>query len=396
MKVLYINTVFEKGSTGRIVKDLGTMVEENGGEYRVIYGRGYSEDYHAVKLTNKVDVLFHALFSRVTDKAGFYSKRSTERMVEYIKNYNPDIIHLHNLHGYYINIEVLFKYLKNEYKGKVIWTLHDCWAFTGHCVHYSWVKCDKWKTGCFNCPQKKEYPSSLLKDNSKKNYLIKKQIFTSLEKMKIITVSDWLALQVKQSFFNKYQIKRIYNGIDHEIFKETKSDIKIKLGIENKKMILCVSDGWNDRKGYKDILQWSLKLDKEFIFVIIGLDKKQIKTLPKNIIGIERTKDLKQLAELYSAADLFFNPSKEETFGMVTAEAMSCGTPILAYDVTACSELINEKNGIKVNNFLDILKLDLENIVFNKDEIILSATKFNKENIMEETYKLYEYSLAEE
>lgn len=395
MKVLYINTVFEKGSTGRIVKDLGTMVEKNGGEYRAIYGRGYSEDYHAVKLTSKIDVFLHALFSRITDRAGFYSKKSTQHIVEYIRNYNPDIIHLHNLHGYYINLEILFEFLKNEYKGKVIWTLHDCWAFTGHCVHYSWVKCDRWKTECFNCPQKKEYPSSLFKDNSKRNYLMKKKMFTSLNDIKIIAVSDWLSSQIKQSFFNKYQIKRIYNGIDHKIFKKVDSDIRKKLKIKNKKMILCISDGWNDRKGYKDIIEWALK-NKKLIFVMVGLNKKQIKNLPENIIGMERTKDLTQLAQLYSTADLFFNPSREETFGMVTAEAMSCGTPILAYNVTACAELVNKRNGIVVNNFSDILKLNIDNFIFDKEEIIESSMRFDKENILNKFYDFYEECLNED
>lgn len=389
MRVLFINTVFEKGSTGRIVKDIGTTIEEKGGEYRVVYGRGTSNDSHAIKFSSNFGVIMHALCARIFDRAGFYSSYSTRRMIEYIREYEPDIIHLHNLHGYYINIEILFDYLKSEYKGKVIWTLHDCWAYTGHCTHYTVVGCNKWKNCCEKCVQKKEYPTSIFKDNSSHNYERKKSLFTSLDDMTIITVSDWLAEQVKQSFLKKYPIVRIYNGIDHSVFKHFETNIKEKLGIASKTMILCVSDGWNERKGYNDIIKWADKVNDEVRFVVVGLDEKQIEKLPNNIIGLKRTQNIKQLAELYSAADLFFNPSKEETFGMVTAEAMACGTPILAYNVTACAELIDDNSGKVITDFSEVLTFQVKNQVYDKKKIIKSSMRFDKDIIMQQTYDLY-------
>lgn len=396
MRVLFINTVFEKGSTGRIVKDLGTAIEEKGGEYRAIYGRGTSNDSHAIKFSSNFGVIIHALCARIFDRAGFYSSYSTRRMIEYIREYNPDIIHLHNLHGYYVNIEILFKYLKSEYKGRVVWTLHDCWAYTGHCTHYTAVGCNKWKNCCEKCVQKKEYPASIFKDNSYNNYKRKKSLFTSLDNITIIVVSDWLAGQVKQSFFKKYSIVRIYNGIDHNIFKHFETNIKEKLGIASKTMILCVSDGWNERKGYNDIIKWANIVNEEVRFVIVGLNKKQIKKLPNNIIGLKRTQNIEQLVQLYSAADWFFNPSKEETFGMVTAEAMACGTPILAYNATACAELIDDNSGQVLNDFSEILTFKLENQVYDGNTIIQSSMRFDKDNIMQQTYDLYKDCLNDD
>lgn len=397
MKVLFINTVFDRGSTGRIVKDLGIAIEEKGGEYRVIYGRGTSKDPHAIRFTNNVDVFIHALKARVFDRAGFYSARSTKRMIEYIKEYNPDIIHLHNLHGYYVNIKILFEYLKSEYKGKVVWTLHDCWAFTGHCTHYTAVGCKKWKSCCGKCIQKRDYPKSFFRDNSHNNYLEKKRLFTLLDDIKIIVVSDWLSKQVKDSFFKKYPITRIYNGIDHEIFRYVKSDIKNKFNAINKKIVLCVSDGWNARKGYNDILEWSKYVSKEVCFIIIGLEEKQIKSLPENIIGLKRTHNIEELVQFYSAADLFFNPSKEETFGMVTAEAMACGTPVLAYNVTACPELIDDNSGRVVDDLLEVLNFQIEDKqVFDRDKIIKSSMRFDKKTVMKQTYDLYKDCLDED
>lgn len=317
-------------------------------------------------------------------------------MIEYIRKYDPDIIHLHNLHGYYVNIEILFKYLKSEYKGKVVWTLHDCWAYTGHCTHYTAVGCNKWKKDCKKCVQKKEYPTSIFKDNSYNNYERKKSLFTSLENMTIIVVSDWLAGQVKQSFLKKYSIVRIYNGIDHNIFRYIETNIKEELKIGNKKMILCVSDGWNERKGYNDIIKWADKLNDEVRFVIVGLDEKQIEKLPSNIIGLKRTQNIEQLVELYSAADLFFNPSKEETFGMVTAEAMACGTPILAYNTTACAELLDDNSGQVVNDFAEILAFKFENQVYDSNKIIQSSMRFDKDNIMQQTYDLYKDCISDD
>lgn len=344
MKVLFINTVYGHGSTGRIVADLGRMLEEHGHEYMVAYGRGDNkEDPHCYRIGNDFDVYVHVTLARITDRAGFYSKGATKKLIEFIREYKPDIIHLHNLHGYYLNIKILFEYLASEYKGRVIWTLHDCWAFTGHCVHFTYAGCDKWKTGCQRCIQKCEYPTSWLLDNSTRNYQDKQKIFNSVKNLEIITVSNWLKSEVENSFLQNLKIQCIYNGIDVERFHPVKNTIKEELGIKDKKMILLVSDGWIEQKGYSTILNVAKNAPDDWRFVMIGLTSRQIKELPQNIIGFERIWNQQKLIEFYSAADVFFNPSLEETFGLVTAEALACGTPAVVMNSTACPELIQSK-----------------------------------------------------
>lgn len=342
MKVLFINTVFGRGSTGRIVNEIGARVEETGGSYRVAYGRGEkSDDPHGYFIGSKVTSYAHALLTRITDKCGFYSKAATEKLIGFIRQYQPDVIHLHNLHGYYLNIEVLFTYLKNEYTGKVVWTLHDCWAFTGHCVHFTIAGCEKWKTGCYECPQKNTYPVSNFRDNSKENYAAKKALFTGVANMTVVTVSNWLKEMAQASFLGSYPVQCVYNGIDDEKFHPVENDVKQQLGIEGKKMILLVSDGWNEQKGYSKTLETARLAPKDWHFVMVGLTKEQIATLPENITGITGLWEPGALTAYYSAADVFFNPSLEETFGLVTAEAIACGTPAVVMNSTACPEPLN-------------------------------------------------------
>lgn len=341
MKVLFINTVYERGSTGRIVKDIGQRLEREGHEYMVAYGRGeVSFDPHCYRIGNTLSVGMHVLMARLLDGAGFYSRHATQKLVAFIREYQPDVIHLHNLHGYYLNIAVLFDYLKREYTGQVVWTLHDCWAFTGHCTYYSYAQCDKWKKCCHNCPEKKRYPTSILLDCSDRNFKLKKALFTGVPNLTIITVSQWLKEQAKTSFLGNYDIHRVYNGIDSDVFHPIVSDVRERLGIGDQRMILCVSDGWDQRKGFGRLLDVMTHAPQDWRFVIVGLNKKQIAGLPGNATGMERTWDRNELVKLYTAADVFYNPSVEETFGLVTAEALACGTPVVVYNATACPELV--------------------------------------------------------
>ena len=339
MKVLFINSVYGRGSTGRIVQQLGKALEEQGDSYMVAYGRGEKlDDPHCYYIGSPLNVYFHAGLSRLTDRAGFYSKKSTKKLLEFIRSYEPDVIHLHNLHGYYLNIELLFQYLKEKYRGKVVWTLHDCWTFTGHCTHYTYVGCENWKTGCSRCPQKSEYPASWGLDSSRLNYTEKKRLFCGVPNLTIVTVSQWLKGEAEKSFLKDYPICCVYNGIDTSVFRPVDNRVKQELGIENKKMILLVSDGWTERKGYDRALAVAAQAPADWHFVMVGMARKQIEKLPENITGFERIWSQQKLIEFYSASDVFFNPSVEETFGLVTAEAIACGTPAVVMDATACPE----------------------------------------------------------
>ena len=250
---------------------------------------------------------------------------------------------MHNIHGYFLNYKVLFDFL-SQYNKPIVWTLHDCWSFTGHCSHYTAAKCNKWQTQCFKCPIINSYPKSFI-DNSKNNYSKKKAIFTQLQNLHIVTVSEWLHKQVAQSFLKDYPIHTIYNGINLNTFKPTVSTIRKKLQIENKFIILSVASYWNDLKGFNDFIKLAKVLDEKYIIVLVGVKKALLKVLPKNIIGIPRTENVEELVDLYSAADIYVSFSIEETFGMTIAESMACGTPAIVYDSTACPELVTDNTG---------------------------------------------------
>ena len=372
MRVLQINSVCGIRSTGRICTDLADVLLQDGHECKIAYGReSVPEKYRkiAVRIGNDLDAKMHALQSRIFDNAGFGSRLATEKFIEWVKEYNPDIIHLHNIHGYYINIEVLFKYLAESNK-PVIWTLHDCWACTGHCAYFSYVKCDKWKTGCFNCPQKKRYPLSLLWDASKQNWQKKKALFTSVKNMTLVTPSKWLANEVKKSFLSNYPMNVIANGIDLDVFKPTPSDFKEKNGLVGKKIILGVASSWSECKGLKDFIELSKILDEKYKIVLVGLSGNQIKELPENVMAISRTNNVKELAEIYTAADIFFNPTYEDNFPTVNLEAQACGTPVITYRTGGSVESVPEKNVVEQGLYKDVLSNhpNLSNKVMNKQK----------------------------
>ena len=360
MKVLQINSVCGIRSTGRICTDLADVLEQNGHECKIAYGReSVPEKYqkYAIRIGSDIDVKIHALEARIFDNAGFGSKKATERFIKWVEEYNPDVIHLHNIHGYYINIEVLFNYLAKANK-PVVWTLHDCWLFTGHCAHYSFQKCDRWKNGCFQCPQKKCYPSSLCLDSSKKNWERKKSLFTSVKNLVLVVPSKWLANQVEQSFLGMYPIKIIPNGIDLGVFKPTSSDFRERNNLENKKVILGVASAWGPRKGLNDFVELSKGLDDNYKIILVGLTEQQKNELPKNILGITRTNNVKELAEIYTAADVLFNPTYEDTYPTVNLEAQACGTPVVSYRTGGSVESIPQENVIEQGKYREIANID--------------------------------------
>jgi glycosyltransferase involved in cell wall biosynthesis len=346
--VLQINTVCGVGSVGRIVRQIHEALQEKGHESYIAYGRKPLGCDGAIRIGGDLDVYFHVFLTRVFDLHGFGSKKATKKFLKIVEEINPDIIHLHNIHGYYLNIEVLFDFLKSFDK-PVVWTLHDCWAFTGHCSHFTYAKCERWKTGCYSCPEKKLYPKSVLLDNSKSNYQRKRKTFTGVRNMTLVTPSQWLAELVKESFLAQYPVKVIPNGVDISIFKPTPSDFRKRFGLASKFVILGVANVWDRRKGFDYFLELSKYLSDDEVIVLVGVSDKQIKMLPRNIIGIKRTSSAKELAEIYTAADVFFNPTLGESFSLVNLEAQACGTYVITFDSGGTSESIaSQESGMAI------------------------------------------------
>lgn len=346
MKLLLINSVCGTGSTGRIVSDIWRMQKDMGNDVKVAFGIGqpyYVAKEDVYKISNKLDYYIHNALSRITDRAGFYSKICTRRLINYIKDYNPDVIHLHNLHGYYINIQILFKYL-NSTDIKLVWTIHDCWPITGHCVHFDYFGCTKWEKQCYACKYKTSYPKSYFMNQSKRNFLQKKYLFTQ-KKIHITVPSNWLKNVIQRSYLGKSDIDVIQNGLNLNYFRPIKTDYRHRYKLLDKKIVLAVSNVWNQKKGIFDLIELSKSLSSKFQLIIIGVNNKQRHLFPKNVLLFERTNNIEELVKWYSEADVFVNPSYEETMGMTTYEALACGTPAIVYDRTALPEAINLKNG---------------------------------------------------
>jgi len=399
MKVLQINIVCGRGSTGRIAVDIHKLLLEQGHESVIAYGRGEPLNCdNTIKIGNKIDFYNHALKTRLLDRHGFGSKKVTEDFVDKIKNYNPDIIHLHNIHGYYLNIEILFNFLR-KFNKPVVWTLHDCWAFTGHCSHFDYANCYKWETHCQECPERKSYPKSIFIDNSYNNYEKKRKLFTSLDKLTLVTPSEWLARLVKRSFLKEYPVKVINNGIDLNVFKPVPSDFRERNNLTNKFIILGVANNWEKRKGFEYFIELSKLIEPDEAIVMVGLSKNQLKHLPKNIIGITRTNNVKELAEIYTCADVFFNPTLEEVMGLTNVEAQACGTPVITFNTGGSIETVDNSTGFIVEKgdleeaIKMIRRVKTEGKDKYRDFCIKRASKYyNKDDRFQEYIQLYEES----
>lgn len=398
MKILHINSVCGVTGTGRIVADLCQEANGQGHHSTAAYGehkfQNQSNNIDTIRIGTLWDCRIHGLVTRLFDLQGFGSKGATKKFLKEIDRHRPDVIHLHNLHGYYINIRLLFDYIK-EKNIKTIWTLHDCWPMTGHCVHFTNISCEKWKTGCSNCQLKKDYPTSWFIDNSVRNYREKKRIFQGVRDMTIVVPSQWMAERVKDSFLKSYPIKVIYNGIDLKKYHPVRSEFKKKYELENKIMVLGVANIWNERKGLKIFIELSKLLDDDYRVVLIGLNSEQIQVLPQNIIGIERTDTVEELAQAYTAADVFVTPSTEETFGLTVAEAMACGTWPIVYEGTACAEVVSHGVGEIVPRDVGQIQKAIEKYIKSEKEghIEKYAEYFSKERFAKEILKAYQGEL---
>jgi glycosyltransferase involved in cell wall biosynthesis len=342
MTIVQINT-FPYKATGTIMMTLHRTMQEQGYNSYVVWGRGRkAENEHEIPITDDLGVNLHGVYTRLTDRTGFASFSATKKLLNTLDKIKPDIIHIHNLHGYYINIDMLFEYIKNN-NISVVWTLHDCWAFTGHCAWFDACGCQKWKTCCHHCQQLDTYPASLKVDSSKWNYMKKKEIFTGAN-ITLVTPSKWLEGLVKESFLSDYPVKVIHNGLDMSLYNPHKSNLCEKYNVVNKRVILGVASEWTKRKGLEDfVILWQELLKSElsnYKIILVGLNESQIESLPSSIIGLKRTSNLEELLELYTMADVYFNPTYEDNYPTTNIEAIACGTPVLTYDTGGSPESV--------------------------------------------------------
>lgn len=395
MRIAEINTVFY-GSTGKIMLSIAELVISKGGEAYTFSSsrKGIFPEYHKCfgtrfeSLTNRGISVFSGI-------ADIGSIAGTKRLLNQLNEIKPDILHLHNLHGWYINLPMLFRYIK-RYHVRVIWTLHDCWAFTGQCPYFTMAKCDKWKTGCHHCPQYRSYPGTFV-DRTQTMWRLKKKWFTGVEDMTIVTPSQWLADLVKESFLKDYTVKVIHNGIDLSIFKSMPNNFREKYGIpENKKILLGVAFGWGIRKGLDVFLELEKRLDPhKYQIVLVGTDDKVDKQLPAGIISIHRTQNQQELAEIYTAADLFVNPTREENYPTVNMESLACGTPVLTFRTGGSPEILHETTGAVVEcDDVDALEQEIIRICnekpYSTKACLYRAKSFDMNERFEEYIKLYE------
>lgn len=401
--LLQINTVINSGSTGRIAEDIGRIAIANGWESYIAFGRNpRSSASHAIRIGSRLDVLLHVLATRLFDLHGLASRRATKRLVRQIERIRPDVIHLHNIHGYYLNYKILFRYLAAS-GTSVVWTMHDCWAATGHCPHYTFVQCIVWQSerGCRRCPQKKSYPKSVLFSNAAHNFRCKRKYFNLLpeSQLTIVTPSRWLSDEIGKSYLGHYRRTVINNGIDLEIFKPSEPPFTARIGrLKNKKIILGVASVWDERKGLADFIKLADLLREDEEIVLVGLSEKQMLALPKDkrIRGIKRTESQEELAALYSAALCFVNPTYEDTFPTTNLEALACGTPVVTYRTGGSPEAVDEETGFVVEpDDMEEIRSSLDKLK-KMDSIMLSSKCrnraeqfFNKNECFKKYMRLY-------
>ena len=354
---------FYNGSTGSIMRGLHAQLSNCGVDSYCFWGRRHATiDGHMQCCATKPEVYLHGAMTRLRDRMGFYSKRDTVRLLKRLDEIDPDVVHLHNIHGYYVNIEMLFAWLA-AHRCQVRWTLHDCWALTGHCAHFTYVKCAQWMTHCAyseSCPQPDAYPKTICKSNCARNFEDKRRIFTSVppERMTLICPSQWLADLVAKSFLKGYPVEVRHNTIDKAVFKPTPSDFRERYGIGDRFMILGVASPWTERKGLGDFVRLAGELDSDrYAIVLVGLSAQQMKSLPVGIIGLTRTDSPQELAGIYTTADVFFNPTVEDNYPTVNLEAEACGTPVITYDTGGCRETIADVRSHVVEGYSQAVEL---------------------------------------
>ena len=373
-KILQIGIEVNSGSTGKITEQIGAVARKNGFESYITYARGFNpSDSNVIKIGNKLSIFMHLLRTRFCGDHLNGSKFATIKLIKKVKSIRPDIIHLHQMHGYFLNIPLLFNFLK-EYNKPVVWTLHDCWAFTGHCTHFSIEKCNKWTSECNNCPKINNYPKSLHIDNSKSEFYAKKKLFNGIQDLTIVGVSNWMANQAKMSFLNNNttQITTVLNGVDTSLFypRKNRKEILEKYNLDHQnKYVITAGTTWEKAKGLDDYQKLSKILPDNVQLIMVGVDSNLSSKLPSNIKCFKRTESQVELAEFFSISELLLCLSYQESFGLTPIEAMACGTPAIVYDNTALGELVTKNTGELVETGNVELVLSKINKILNKGKM---------------------------
>ena len=392
-KLLQINITANWGSTGKIAEAIGVAAMAHGWESYIAFGRWCNPSQsHLIKIGGRWDKYLHFAEQRIRDNEGLCSRSATKKLIRQIEEIKPDVVQLHNIHDHYLNYRLLFEYL-NQTDIKVVWTFHDCWAFTGHCFHFVTKKCMRWQTSCYDCPLKNVYPKTLL-DRSAKNYDLKKELFAGNKNLTIVPCSDWMAGFVKQSFLKDKRIEVIKNGGDLSVFYPLERDAN-----NNKFSILAVSNVWNEDKGLGDSFKMRKLLPESYRITIVGLTSKQVDALPVGIAGIERTQNVQELVRLYSDASVLINPTYADTFPTVNLEALACGTPVITYRTGGSPEAVSSETGWVVEQGdIETVALNVKSIVkMSKSEVLVqrkacrerAEQEFDKEKCFNRYLQLY-------
>lgn len=393
MRVVQINGgVF--GSTGKIMGGIKELMESHGHEVicaSPVTSTNLSKqpDFAYIKIGDSLSRKLSVLFCRLTGLREVAAPFATLRLLRYIKKFRPDVIHLHNIHGDYINLPMLFRYIK-KYQIKTVWTLHDCWAFTGHCPYFDMAGCEKWRTGCSDCPSYRHYPKTVF-DDSHRMYRKKKSWFCGVGDMTLVTPSKWLAELVKDSFLREYDVQVIPNGIDLGVFRPTESDFRKKHLLEDKTVLLGVSFVWGKRKGVDIFSALRERLDNRYAIVLVGTNDEIDGSLPSGIITVHRTTDIHELAQIYTASDIFVNPTREDNYPTVNMEAIACGTPVITFNTGGSPEMIGENCGSVVEKgdtdaLIDAIKATGKKSAVKSSACVSRAKEFDETK----KYLLYE------
>lgn len=392
MRVYQLNTFCGIKSTGRIAWEISKLVLEDGGEVRIGYGAEQplpESAPYAHRIGNPIGRKLHGAMRKLFDGEGLGSLSATKALIRDIRSFSPDLIHLHNIHGAYLHLPTLFRYLASI-QTPVVWTLHDCWPFTGHCAYFDASGCNRWLTECHHCPSQQQYPVCTGLDGSRRNHRLKKKIFNLPRNMTFVVPCQWLDGYLHRSHLGHYPSRVIYNGVNLNQFRPVESDLRQRYGLADKKVVLSVASDWDERKGLPYLTEAARRLGDTYRFVLIGLSEEQIRTLPEGMLGLSRTADVSELAAWYATADCFANPTLEDNMPMVNLEALACGTPVVVFRTGGCPEAVTPDCGVVVEKGdQDALCEAVRLVCANSGDYRQACLKRSKQFDCEDTFRTY-------